>query len=112
MKEILLEIRELVIGHGNDVLYDKVCLDICEGDCIMLCGANGSGKTTFLKQIAQMGKDITMIPSRIPKVPGFTLKDFIRQQTDRSTGGCHIGSHGQDGAGISCRPRHFHLKRW
>ena len=78
MKEILLEIRELVIGHGNDVLYDKVCLDICEGDCIMLCGANGSGKTTFLKQIAQMGKDITMIPSRIPKVPGFTLKEFIR----------------------------------
>lgn len=78
MNAILLNIQELSIGHSNNVLYDKVCLDIYEGDCIMLCGANGSGKTTFLKQVALMGDDITMIPSRIPKVPGFTLKEFIR----------------------------------
>ena len=77
MKEILLNIENLTIGHKDKVLYEGVCLDIREGDCIMLCGANGSGKTTLLKTIAGMRGDISMIPSRIPKVPGFTLKEFI-----------------------------------
>ena len=44
---------------------------------ICICGLNGSGKTTLLKTIAGMRGDISMIPSRIPKVPGFTLKEFI-----------------------------------
>jgi iron complex transport system ATP-binding protein len=55
----------------------------------MLCGANGSGKTTLLKALADLQcteRRITMIPSRIPKVKGFSVKDFIKvscfKQTD------------------------------
>ena len=77
MKENLLSIRDLTIGYKDKTLYEDICIDIRDGDCIMLCGANGSGKTTLLKRIAGMRDDISMIPSRIPKVPGFTLKEFI-----------------------------------
>ena len=51
----------------------------------MLCGANGSGKTTLMKTLAfakevkaDMAGECIMIPARIPKVSGFTLKEFVR----------------------------------
>lgn len=78
MSKLILHIDNISIGHGKDILYREVSFDINEGDCIMLCGANGSGKTTLLKTLAGMNaRDMIMIPSRIPKVEGFTLRDFI-----------------------------------
>ena len=78
-RNILLDVKGLTIGHKNRTLYSGVNLQICEGECIMLCGANGSGKTTLLKSLAGMNaKEIVMIPTRIPKVEGFTLREFIR----------------------------------
>lgn len=86
MKEILMEVKGMAIGHGGKSLYDDVNFDICKGDCIMLCGANGSGKTTLLKALAAMSEEIVMIPTGIPKVAGFKLKEFVRigcfRQTD------------------------------
>lgn len=89
MRRILIHIEGMKIGHGKKVLYENVSFDINEGDCIMLCGANGSGKTTLLKAIAGLqhpGCRVTMIPSRIPKVKGFSVKEFVKvscfKQTD------------------------------
>ena len=91
MSKIHIHIDNITIGHGKKVLYKDVTFDIHSGDCIMLCGANGSGKTTLLKAIAEMEVPecrITMIPSRIPKVKGFSVKDFVKiscfRQTDMS----------------------------
>lgn len=91
MKGILIHIEGMTIGHGRKILYDNVSFDIHAGDCIMLCGANGSGKTTLLKAIAAIQDPeyrITMIPSRIPKVKGFTAREFVKvscfRQTDMS----------------------------
>ena len=90
---ILLDIKGMTIGHRGRTLYSGVDIEIREGECIMLCGANGSGKTTLLKALAGMkgegaemkgkgtgrkDKEIVMIPTRIPKVEGFTLREFIR----------------------------------
>ncbi|MBR5810226.1 MAG: ABC transporter ATP-binding protein [Bacteroidales bacterium] len=83
---ILLDIKGMTIGHRDRTLYSGVDIEIRESECIMLCGANGSGKTTLLKALAGMkgegaemkGKEIIMIPTRIPKVEGFTLREFIR----------------------------------
>ena len=89
MRRTLIHIEGMTIGHGKKVLYENVSFDINEGDCIMLCGANGSGKTTLLKAIAGLqhpGCRVTMIPSRIPKVKGFSVKEFVKvscfKQTD------------------------------
>ena len=91
MRRILIHIEGLKIGHGKKVLYEIIAFDLHEGDCIMLCGANGSGKTTLLKAITTLndaGCRVTMIPSRIPKIKGFTVKDFVKvscfRQTDMS----------------------------
>ena len=82
----LIQIRDLNIGHKERILFNSVSFDIREGECIMLCGANGSGKTTLMKIIAAGSDEISyaedcvtvMIPSRIPKVKGFTIKEFVR----------------------------------
>ena len=83
MKKTLLQVRDLDIGHKEKKLYTSVGFDINEGDCIMLCGANGSGKTTLMKALAQISELICMIPTRIPKVKGFTTEEFIRLGSDR-----------------------------
>ena len=93
----ILSVRDLTIGHEGRTLCSGITFDICQGDCIMLCGANGSGKTTLMKALCNTpnGKlfnhssdklsenpdreiECIMIPSRIPKVAGFTLREFIR----------------------------------
>ena len=71
-------IRDLAIGHGDRTLCSGISFDICEGDCMMLCGANGSGKTTLMKALTGLSEEVMMIPARIPKVAGFTLKEFAR----------------------------------
>lgn len=80
--DILLDVKGMTIGHRDRALYSGADIRLREGDCVMLCGANGSGKTTLLKMLAEMkdsqGGEIVMIPSRIPKVQGFTLREFVR----------------------------------
>lgn len=88
MSRIMIHIDGMTIGHGKKIFYDNVSFDLHAGDCIMLCGANGSGKTTLLKGIAGIrGTDcrVTMIPSRIPKVKGFTVKEFVKVSCFRQT---------------------------
>lgn len=79
MRKTLIQVRNLAIGHKDRPLFTDISFDICEGDVILLCGANGSGKTTLLKAMANIGSETetVMIPTRIPKVKGFTLNEFI-----------------------------------
>lgn len=74
----LIQVRNMTIGYKGRPLYGNVSFDIREGDCIMLCGANGSGKTTLLKAMETISEDTVMIPTRIPKVNGFTLREFVQ----------------------------------
>ena len=79
MKKTLIQVRNLAIGHKDRPLFADISFDICEGDVILLCGANGSGKTTLLKALTEIRSEveIAMIPTRIPKIKGFTLNEFI-----------------------------------
>lgn len=79
MNKTLIKVDNMSIGHGKLKLFNDICIEIYKGDCIMLCGANGSGKTTLLKALKdKAGNAAVMIPTRIPKVEGFTLTEFIR----------------------------------
>lgn len=88
MRKTLMQVRDLTIGYSKRPLYTGISFDICEGDLILLCGANGSGKTTLLKALANYGQqaDIAMIPTRIPKIKGFTLNEFIQLSCYNFTG--------------------------
>ena len=86
MNRTIISVRDMTIRHSRKVLYRRLDIDINEGDCIMLCGANGSGKTTFLKSLAASSEEIAMIPARIIKVKGFTLREFIHLSCFKSGG--------------------------
>ena len=62
------------IGYGSRVLARDIRLDVAPGECILLAGPNGCGKTTLLRSIP----GALLIPTGIPKVKGFTVRSFIR----------------------------------
>ena len=77
------------IQNGKENVIQDISFALEDGILMGVIGANGSGKTTLLKAITDLqGTEsrITMIPSRIPKVKGFSVKDFIKvscfKQTD------------------------------
>lgn len=90
MRASLIHIEKLTLAHPGKMLYENLGFELYRGDCIMLCGANGSGKTSLLRALANISgeTETVMIPTKIPKIPGFTLQDFIRiscyRQSDRT----------------------------
>jgi iron complex transport system ATP-binding protein len=80
--DMIYKVSGMTIGHGDRILCKDMSFEIIEGECIMLCGANGSGKTTLMRRLSSekhaLSCEISMIPARIPKVKGFTLREFIR----------------------------------
>ena len=58
----VLSIKDLSIQIKNRNLFCGVSFDVCEGDAVLLSGANGIGKSTLLKSILRLegeGKKIS-----------------------------------------------------
>lgn len=123
----ILYADDLVIGNDGRALTKKMSFRIGAGECILLCGANGIGKSTLLRTLAgiipavsgeigmrgrrdgmsnahrtdgtrregrrtsddlhqtdgaagteerRKGR-VVLVPARIPKVPGFSVTDFV-----------------------------------
>ena len=71
----MLKVDKMTIGHGDHPLVRDISFEMAPGECVLLAGANGTGKTTLLKRLA--GEGILLIPTNIPKVKGFTVEGFI-----------------------------------
>lgn len=70
----MLKVDNMTIGHGDRILVRDISFEMAPGECVLLAGANGTGKTTLLKALASGG---ILIPTNIPKVKGFTVESFI-----------------------------------
>lgn len=66
------------IGYGSHELARDIRLDIAGGECILLAGANGCGKTTLLRALSRQHPEALFLPTGIPKVKGFTVREFVR----------------------------------
>lgn len=84
-----LKVRELTVAFGQVVAVRDVSLTVREGETVAIFGANGSGKTTFLKAVAGMtpssrgkvawlGEDVTGLPAHERAARG------MRYVSDRS----------------------------
>lgn len=71
----MLKADHMTIGYGDRLLVRDISFEMAPGECVLLAGANGTGKTTLLKALASGG--IILIPTNIPKVKGFTVERFI-----------------------------------
>ena len=51
----MLKIDHLSIGYGDRMLCKDIFFELVPGECVLLAGANGTGKTTLLKALASGG---------------------------------------------------------
>ena len=48
----MLTVNNLSVQFGKRILFDEVNVTFTQGNCYGIIGANGAGKSTFLKIIA------------------------------------------------------------
>jgi iron complex transport system ATP-binding protein len=83
----MIKTVDIVVGYGKAVA-GPLSFSFADGECVMLRGRNGSGKTTLMKTMAgilkplsgsfETGGESVLVPTRIPKVKGFTVEEFVR----------------------------------
>ena len=57
-QEIVIEVRDLVVGFGDQIVLDRLSLDVRAGEILGVVGASGSGKSVLLRTI------IGLLPKR------------------------------------------------
>src|SRR6185436_8785904 len=48
-QQAMISVRNVTLAYGKRVLFDEVNLSFIKGNCYGVIGANGAGKSTFLK---------------------------------------------------------------
>ncbi len=92
------QVSDLSVGYDGRALLSNVSFEVGAGECVLLCGANGIGKSTLLRTVAglevplsgkagfsEQGHISALIPARVPKVSGFTVRQFIAASCFRCT---------------------------
>ena len=74
----MLKVDHLSIGYDGRDLVRDISFELAPGECVLLAGPNGTGKTTLLKWLASGETAVVLIPTNIPKVKGFTVEAFVR----------------------------------
>lgn len=100
----MITARNISIGYRSRIIREGITFDAPQGECILLCGANGTGKSTLLRSLAGIlplpadprgmesdrklivKRSTVLVPTRIPKIKGFTVKDFVRTGMYRDSG--------------------------
>lgn len=83
----MIKAENMIVGYREPVA-GPLSFSFADGLSVMLRGRNGSGKTTLMKTLTgqlkplggtfEAGGEVVMVPTRIPKVKGFSVEEFIR----------------------------------
>ena len=65
----MISANNVTLRIGKKALFEDVNIKFTEGNCYGLIGANGAGKSTFLKilsvNLEQTGGDVTITPGQL-----------------------------------------------
>ena len=83
----MLKVEHMTIGYGDRILAKDISFELSKGECVLLAGPNGTGKTTLLKKLAKMA---SKIPSSVSDLLGMTChsEKNARCHSERSEGIC------------------------
>jgi phospholipid/cholesterol/gamma-HCH transport system ATP-binding protein len=56
MSDAVISMRDVSVSYGRRRVLDRVDLDICRGEILVLLGGSGSGKSTLLKHVLGLAK--------------------------------------------------------
>lgn len=81
----MLSVREVTVAFGDNVVLDRVSLDVEDSEVVALLGPSGSGKSTLLRVVAGIvtpdegavlfdGEDVTDVPTHRRQV-GMVFQD-------------------------------------
>lgn len=84
-KEIVIEVRDLVVGFGNHIVLDHVDLDVYRGEILGFVGGSGAGKSVLMRTV------IGLLPKRSGTIKVFgvdlaTATDSERHAIERRWG--------------------------
>lgn len=74
----MIACRDITLAYGDRVLCAGISFSLSGGETVLLAGANGCGKSTLLRTLESRLPHAVLLPTGIPKVRGFTLREFIR----------------------------------
>jgi iron complex transport system ATP-binding protein len=98
----LIEFDDVGFNYGEENLFNNLCAQIFENDCIALVGRNGIGKTTLLRLVAgilapssgevrlkhraldslkhrEIARTVAFVPQNVEIPFSFTVKQFVEQ---------------------------------
>src|SRR3990170_2889671 len=84
-KEVVIEVRDVVVGFGDHIVLDHVDLDVYRGEVLGFVGGSGAGKSVLMRTI------IGLLPKRAGSIAVFgrdlsTVSEAERQLVERRWG--------------------------
>ena len=50
-KHEIIQVRDLIVGYGTDIILENISFDVLEGEIFIVLGGSGCGKSTLLKHL-------------------------------------------------------------
>ena len=50
-KHKIIQVRDLTVGYGTDIILENISFDVLEGEIFIVLGGSGCGKSTLLKHL-------------------------------------------------------------
>ena len=79
----MLKVDKMTIGYNDRPLVRDISFELAPGECVLLAGANGTGKTTLLRTLAEVGRGSETCATLGTLEGGAHLWEGRRSRSDR-----------------------------